>query len=91
MLTKLGAYMYLVLKRIWNPIDFQGQGHQVKSLGEGIRHTLPCPCLIVIDDVDGIFHSLKLNLTTLLNFEFPFLLQVSCPKFVMTQEWYTGS
>ena len=37
-LTKLGTY--LVLKRIWNPIDFQG--HQVKFLGEGIRHTLRC-------------------------------------------------
>ena len=34
-LTKLGTY--LVLKRIWNPIDFQG--HRVKFLGEGIRHT----------------------------------------------------
>ena len=29
-LTKLGTY--LVLKRIWNHIDFQGQGHQVKFL-----------------------------------------------------------
>jgi hypothetical protein len=29
-LTKLGTY--LVLKRIWNPIDFQGQGHRVKFL-----------------------------------------------------------
>jgi hypothetical protein len=27
-LTKPGTY--LVLKRIWNPIDFQGQGHRVK-------------------------------------------------------------
>ena len=41
-LTKLGTY--LVLKRIWNPIDFQGQGHQVKCLGEGIHHALHCPC-----------------------------------------------
>jgi hypothetical protein len=40
-LTKLGTY--LVLKRIWNPIDFQG--HRVKFLGEGIRHALRCPCL----------------------------------------------
>ena len=39
-LTKLGTY--LVLKRIWNPIVFQG--HQVKFLGEGIRHTLRYPC-----------------------------------------------
>ena len=30
---KLGTY--LVLERIWNPIDFQG--HRVKLLGEGIR------------------------------------------------------
>jgi translation initiation factor 2 beta subunit (eIF-2beta)/eIF-5 len=29
-LTKLGTY--LVVKRIWNPIDFQGQGHWVKFL-----------------------------------------------------------
>ena len=29
-LTKLGTY--LVLKRIWNPIDFQGQSHWVKFL-----------------------------------------------------------
>ena len=40
-LTKLGTY--LVLKRIWNPIDFQG--HRVKYLGEGICHALHCPCL----------------------------------------------
>ena len=33
-LTKLGTY--LVLKRIWNPIDFQGQGHQVKFLPHNI-------------------------------------------------------
>jgi len=43
-LTKLGTY--LVLKRIWNPIDFQG--HQVKFLGKGICHALRCPCLNVI-------------------------------------------
>jgi hypothetical protein len=41
-LTKLGTY--LVLKRIWNPIDFQG--HRVNFLGEGIHHALRCPCLI---------------------------------------------
>jgi hypothetical protein len=29
-LTKLGTY--LILKRVWNLIDFQGQGHQVKFL-----------------------------------------------------------
>ena len=28
-LTKLGTY--LVLKRIWNPIDFQGQGQRSRS------------------------------------------------------------
>jgi hypothetical protein len=39
MLTKLGTY--LVLKGIWNPIDYQGQG--VKCLDEGIRHALRCP------------------------------------------------
>ena len=33
-LTKLGTY--LVLKRIWNPIDFQGQGHQIKFLPHNI-------------------------------------------------------
>ena len=43
-LTKLGTY--LVLKRIWNSIDFQGQGHRVNFLGEGIRHALRCPCLL---------------------------------------------
>ena len=32
---------WYILKRIWNPIDFQGQG--VKFLGEGIRHALRCP------------------------------------------------
>jgi hypothetical protein len=26
--------------RIWNPFDFQGQGHRVKFLGEEIRHAL---------------------------------------------------
>jgi hypothetical protein len=26
--TKLGTY--LVLRRVWNPSDFQGQGHRVK-------------------------------------------------------------
>ena len=39
-LTKLGTY--LVLRRIWNPFDFQGQ--RVKFLGEGIRHALHCSC-----------------------------------------------
>ena len=39
-LTKLGTY--LVLKRIWNPIDFQG--HRFKFLGKGIHHALCCPC-----------------------------------------------
>jgi hypothetical protein len=40
----------------------KGQGHQVKFLGEGIRHTLCCPCLkIAIDflqikDVDSSVH-----------------------------------
>jgi len=24
-----------------------GQGHRVKFLGEGIRHALRCPCLII--------------------------------------------
>ena len=33
-LTKLGTY--LVLKRIWNPIDFQGQSHWVKFLPHNI-------------------------------------------------------
>jgi hypothetical protein len=44
-LTKLGTY--LVLKRIWNPIDVQGHRSKVKVtvkfLGEGIRHALCCP------------------------------------------------
>jgi len=34
LLSKLGTY--LVFKRIWNPIDFQGQGHQVKFLPHNI-------------------------------------------------------
>ena len=50
-MTKLGTY--LVLKRIWNPIDFQGQGHQVKFLGKGIHHALRCPCLICV--LSGVF------------------------------------
>jgi hypothetical protein len=33
-LIKLGTY--LVLKRIWNPIDFQGQRHRVKFLPHNI-------------------------------------------------------
>jgi hypothetical protein len=33
-LTKLGTY--LVLRRVWNPIDFQGQGHWVKCLPRNI-------------------------------------------------------
>ena len=33
-LTKLGTY--LVLKRIWNPIDFQGQCHRVEFLPHNI-------------------------------------------------------
>ena len=42
-LTKLG--IYLVLKRIWNPIDFQGQRSRskVKSLGVALVW-----CLIVM-------------------------------------------
>ena len=45
-MTKLGTY--LVLRRVWNPIDFQGHGSKVKlkCLGEGIRHALHCPCFI---------------------------------------------
>jgi hypothetical protein len=43
-LTKLGTY--LVLKRIWNPIDLQG--HRVKFVGEGICHALCCPCFCVM-------------------------------------------
>jgi hypothetical protein len=43
-LTKLGTY--LVLKRIWNPIEFQG--HRVKFLGEGICHALRCPCFVLL-------------------------------------------
>jgi hypothetical protein len=33
-LTKLGTY--LVLTRIWNPVDFQGQSHRVKYLPHNI-------------------------------------------------------
>ena len=37
MLTKLGTYMlYLVLKRIWNPIDFQGHRSNVKITGSNV-------------------------------------------------------
>ena len=48
-LTTLGTY--LDLKRIWNPINLQGQGHRVKFLGEGIRHALRCPCSSLFYDV----------------------------------------
>ena len=43
-MTKHGTY--LVLKRIWNPIDFQGQRSRSPGqfLGEEIRHALRCPC-----------------------------------------------
>ena len=37
-LTKLGTY--LVLKRIWNPIDFQGQ--RSRSQGQIFTTQLPC-------------------------------------------------
>jgi hypothetical protein len=47
--TNLGTY--LDLKRIWNPINLQGQGHRVKFLGEGIRHALRCPCSSLFYDV----------------------------------------
>jgi hypothetical protein len=33
-LTKLGTY--LILTRVWNPIDFQGQSHRVKFLPHDI-------------------------------------------------------
>jgi hypothetical protein len=35
-LTKLGTY--LVLKRIWNPIDFQGHRSKVKVTGSNFYH-----------------------------------------------------
>ena len=54
-MTKLGTY--LILKRIWNPIDFQG--HLVKYLGEGICHTLCCPCFYWI--ISDIGHGLSDN------------------------------
>ena len=41
-LTKLGTY--LILKRIWNPVDFLRS--KVKFLGEGIHHALHCPCYV---------------------------------------------
>ena len=44
-LTKLGTYMYLVLKRIWNPIDFQCQRSrspgQIFRRGDMPRFALP--------------------------------------------------
>jgi hypothetical protein len=42
------VHIYLVLRWVWNPIDFQGQRSKsnVKFLGEGIRHALRCPCSI---------------------------------------------
>ena len=44
-LTKLGTY--LDLKRLWNPIDFQGQRSRSQGLifRRGICHALRCPCL----------------------------------------------
>ena len=39
--TKLGTY--LVLRRIWNPIDFQGQCHWVKFL----------PCNILVNTLES--------------------------------------
>ena len=40
-LIKLGTY--LVLKRVWNPIDFQGQGHWVNFL----------PCNILVNTLES--------------------------------------
>jgi hypothetical protein len=34
-LTKLGTY--LILKRVWNPIDFQGYRSKINSLGQMFR------------------------------------------------------
>ena len=52
-LTELGTY--LVLQRIWNPMDFQG--HQVKFLGEGICHALRCPCFsLILISLNNTFH-----------------------------------
>ena len=28
----------------------KGQGHRVKYLGEGLRHALRCPCLLLYED-----------------------------------------
>jgi hypothetical protein len=38
MLTKLGTY--LVLKRIWNPIDFQGHRSKVKVTVKFLLHNI---------------------------------------------------
>jgi hypothetical protein len=38
----------LVLRRVWNPIDFQGQGHRVKLLPRNILvNTLEQGCYVV--------------------------------------------
>ena len=58
-LTKLGTYF--VLKRIWNPIDFQD--HRIKFLGKGIRHALHCSCFTVVFDSTKQIHTYRpLNL-----------------------------
>ena len=46
-LTKLGTY--LDRKRIWNPIDFQGQRSRSQDLisRQGIRYALRCPCFYI--------------------------------------------
>jgi hypothetical protein len=55
-LTKLGTCTYLILKRIWNPIDFQSQRSRFKFLGEGIRHALP---LFRLDLVSMIYKQIE--------------------------------
>ena len=80
-MTKLGIYMYLDLKRIWNPIDFQGQRSRSQGLifGEGIHHALRCPCYHShnIDTYETDHHNVNKTLLKLtLNTDYP------SPKFM---------
>ena len=59
-LTKLGTY--LVLRRVWNPIDFQGQ----RSRGQG--HWVNClPCNILVNTRINILQWILTKLGTYLD------------------------
>jgi hypothetical protein len=48
-LTKLGTY--LVLKRIWNPVDFQGQRSPGQILRRGDKQRFALPLFVFIPDM----------------------------------------